>query len=352
MTKELRFNILPQLLIATTATLCFVCASTQAKVSPDAPPSLIALDSASQAGNAEAMYRMARATERGYPPYLSKDSIEAVRLYMAAADKEYAPAMTLAGYIYYDPSNPQRDITKALHLTEKAAMLGDAKAANNLGWMLTEGDGVVHDAAKAAYWFGKGAEAGLPSAQSQLADLYKTGRGLPPDTLRAIALYDAAIRGGLADAQLKLLQMMMPQWTSLPDSVALSKARHYISLDAYVVAVPLLEVAAKSSNADALALLGFAYSRGLGVEYSHPLSIEYFFRAANEGNPSAQFIIGELLEIFPDALRELHAGLDVTDNMHIPAYWYDRAALQGITDSRMAAEALTGKIAHHHPDNR
>lgn len=312
-----------------------------ASVPADAPESLVRLDSAAAAGEPAAMFRYAALKERGYPPYVERDSVMARELYFRAADKGYAPAEALVGYFCYDPASPSRDVAKALHYTERAAMQGDAKAANNLGWMLLEGDGVVHDAAKAAYWFGKGADAGLPVAQAQLADLYRAGKGVERDTLKAVALYEDAIAGGLADAQNKLLAMMMPFWQkSLTDSEAVSLARHYLDIGAPGVAVPLMELGAASGNPDAFALLGDAYSRASGVEYDHAKALEYYFRSAVGGNPSAQFVIGELLEVFPDALKELPSGISVSADMIVPQYWYELAALKGVTTASEAAGAL------------
>lgn len=311
-----------------------------ARVGADAPPSLIALDSAANAGDSAAMYRMARVYEQGYHPYVERDSLLAYDLYLRSANLGYAPSQSIMGYVCYNPASPDRDVAKAIEWTEKAAMQGDAKAANNLGWMLVEGEGVVHDYKKAAYWFEKGADAGLPVAQAQLADLYREGKGVECDTLRAIKLYEDAIGAGLADAQNKLLNMMMPRWLDLADSAALARARRYLEMGAPGIAVNLLKVKSLSQNPEALALLGFAYSRGEGVEYNHALSTEYFFRAAAAGNAPAQFVIGELLEVFPDALSEMDTDMEITDVMLVPAYWYAKAAEGGITDAASAIRSM------------
>lgn len=315
-------------------------AAAQWHIAESAPAALLQLDSATRAEDPSALYRMGLTLEKGFHPYIEKDSIRADSLIILAANKGYAPAQARAGYIFYNPMRRDRNVALALHYTEQAAMQGDAKAANNLGWMLMEGEGVIHDFKKAAYWFEKSADAGLPTALTQLGDLYRLGKGVEKDSVHAATLYDKAIAAGFTDAQNKILAMMMPTWQHLPDSIALIKARSYLKLGAPGVAVPLLEIAAQNNNPTALALLGDAYSRALGTEYNHTKALSYYFRAATAGNAPAQFVIGELLEVFPDALETLDYEATITNDMHIPAYWYNLAATKGITNAEEATRSL------------
>ena len=224
----------------------------------------------------------------------------------------------------------------------RAAEQGDAKACNNLGWLLTEGEGIEHDPAKAAYWLGKAAGAGLPVAMAQLGDIYREGLTGAPDTLRALTLYEDAIHSGLADAQLKLLSMMYPRFRRLPTDSLAPEARRYLRLGAPGVAVALMKIGSERDDPTSMALLANAYSRGEGVGYSHAESLRYFFRAAMGGNASAQFVLGELLELFPDALKDLPRELRerVTPEMATAGYWLGKAAEGGIRDAESATGAL------------
>ena len=87
------------------------------------------------------------------------------------------------------------------------------------------------------------------------------------------------------------------------------------------------------------ALLGDAYSKGIGVPYNHQKSIDNFYKAALEGDPSAQFILAELLEIFPDILKNTTTE-HLEEEFYLPSYWYARAAEAGITDSESAYQRL------------
>lgn len=293
-------------------------------------------------GSSAALYNLAAIYERGLLPArvdtLTGDTLTPVRLYKKAADGGYTPAIAHLGFLLVDGKQVAADIDSGMRLIEKAALAGDPKAANNLGYFLTQGEHVARDYEKALFWLRRAADAGLPTGQAQLADLYRQGLGTAPDTLAATELYEKAIHSGLADAQRKLISMNARRWQTLPADSALTLARRYYRDAAHTAAVLLLEKisTAESTVADAFALLGDAYSRGLGVPYSYEKSIEYFYNAARFGNAPAQFIIAETLDVYPDALDAWSPKAEE----RIAAYWYDLAAKAGVTDAATAYRLL------------
>jgi len=291
-------------------------------------------------GNAKALYDLSRVYEDGYA-HILPDTLKADSLLLRAAEAGYPAAQNYLGFQYYEGHRFPKDVHKALRWIQKAADAGDPKSFNNLGWMLMEGEGVEHDFSKAAYWLGRAADAGLPVAMSQLADLYREGKGVPKDSLRAQALYEEAMRSGLADAQLKLLDMNRRRFAALPAAEALSLGKYYRNMGGAFPAAFLYAVAAEAGDADGFALLGDAYARGEGVPYDYLLSMEYLWRGALGGNPSAQFMIGELLEMFPDAWQELSDEIRPDGEKRLPGYWLEQAALQGVTDAAEAARRLS-----------
>ena len=293
-------------------------------------------------GDGEALYRMAYLTELGYDS-IAPASAAATGLYIRSAEAGYVPAQSYAGFLLYHSPDPT-DRERGLSLMRAAADNGDAKAANNLGFLLAypTDAGVAPAYREAQYWLGRAAAEGLPTAQAQLADLLKAGLGSAPDTARAEALYAVAIEGGVADAQLKLLALKMPEWQSLPSDTLMTLGRRFYTHRAPAVGVELFDVVAtRDSLAEAFALLGDAYSRAQGVSYDHERSLHYFLTAALRGNAAAQFVIAELLDIFPDSLEgrpELPA--DASESIHTADYWYELAARAGITDASAAARSL------------
>lgn len=300
---------------------------------------LAALTARADSGESKAIFDLAGLYDRGYLS-LEANPAEATRLYIRAAEAGYAPAQNFAGYRLISGIGLPADTLRGIYWLEKAALQGDPRACNNLGSLLAAGEIVEQDYAKAAYWLQKAAAEGVPTAQASLADLYKGGLGVERDTLRAVELYDAAIAGGLADAGLKLQAMMYPQWRQLPPAEAVALGRRYYSGVAPFVGVTLFEIAAEGDNPspDALALLADAYSRALGVDYDYNRSLSLYLQAARLGNGPAQFVIGELLQMFPDALEDFSPA--PTDDERNPYYWLERAAAVGITDAALASRAL------------
>lgn len=209
------------------------------------------------AGEPEALYRLARLYETGFDT-IQKDSLKSMALYFSAAEKGFAPAMNYIGFKIYNEKIPEQSLDSALYWIRKAAYQGDVTAAANLGYLLTEGPEIANDDSEALDWLAVAADGGMPAAQMKL-----------------------------------------------------------------------VEVAERLGTPKALALLGDAYSKGRGVVYDHEKSIRYFYEAALGGNASAQFIVAELLDFFPDTLKEESAE-----------FWYDMAALGGVTDSESAYSQL------------
>ena len=298
------------------ATFCIMSAIASSPRREETREALRKLRERAEAGDAKALYDLAYLYDTGYDT-IPVDSALSSALYRASAEKGYAPARNYLGFRYYNGEGGlRRDIDSALFWIERAAESGDAKGAANLGWLLAEGKDVVRDYAHARYWLAKAAEAGLPSGQSQLADLYRQGLGGAADTVMAAKLYTEAIDGGFPEAASQAL--------------------------------------ADADDAEAQALMGDAYSRAQGVGYDYEKSLLYFLKAALGGNHPAQFVIGELLDIFPDVLSEPQAtellrqyGEDIND-CQSSSFWYGKAAMGGVTNAESASRLLLDNIS---PEN-
>lgn len=332
-----------------------VIASTLSEIDAGRKKALLQLEERALNGDGKALYDLARLHDTGYDT-IPVDSARSTALYRLSALVGYAPAQNYLGYRYLKGEYVKEDVDSGLYWIAKAAGGGDATAANNLGFLLSNSDIVSRDYPQAVRWLSQAAQAGLPTAQSQLADLLRQGLGAAPDTLRAVNLYREAIAGGLHDAEFKLLNMMGPEWMQLPvDSLAIL-GREYYAGGAPIVGVHLLEKSAEEGNMEAMALLGDAYSRAVGVEYNHDKSVYWFLRSALEGHPSARFVIGELLDIFPDALNEpayeeiienymgsKNNSGSISENIsdfYSPQFWYEKAAADGVTDAESATQRL------------
>ena len=274
-------------------------------------------------GNAKALFDLARLYETGYDT-IPQDSVRSMNLYMKSARLGYPPAMNIIGFRYQTGEGLKEDIDSSFYWITKAAEAGDVTAASNLGYLYS----INKDYQKAEFWLQKAVQAGIPSAMSQLGDFRRMGLTGLPDTLAARNLYDSAIEGGDWDAQFKLLAMMGYKWQNLPGPEALKMGLKYYLGNAPVAGVELFEIASRDSVPQALALLGDAYSRGIGVEYNPRKSLDYFHESALSGNPAAQFLIAELLDFYPDEFEES------------AEYWRQAALDSGVTDAEEAYSQL------------
>lgn len=292
-------------------------------------------------GELKAIYDLAGLYERGYGD-IPRDTLAADSLYLYAAEKGYAPAQNYVGFKYYLGNGFPKNLSLALEWIGKAAAQGDAKAYTNLGWLLMEGEGIEHDYTNAAYWLERAVEAGLPVSMAQLGDLYRTGRGVEQDTVKARNLYEASLRGGFTDAQLQIADMDYRHFLSLTPQEQVKLGKYYRSMGGYSLAITLFDLAAGANLPEALTLMGDAYSRGVGVPYNHNLSLSYFFRGARGGNPSAMFVLAELLDMFPDALTEIESEIEppLSEDERSAAYWYAEAGALGVENAGQATSRL------------
>ena len=256
----------------------------------------------------------------------------------ARAAEGDAEAMNYLGYLLINGSEDmEKDVAEGLQWLARAASAGDVKAASNLGWLYLNGEVVDRDVELAVKWFEQASEAGLPVAQSILGDLYLEGRGVRQDSVAADSLYRKAFEGGLRDAGFKLYALNSGKYAALSPEEKVKTGKYYYLSSVPSEGVKLFYQAAEEGSAEALALLGDAYTRAVGVPYDHALSLKYYVEAAEAGNPSAMFVIGELLDIFPDALKGNPEWEGVSDD---PAYWYGKAAEEGVTDAVIASDLL------------
>lgn len=309
-------------------------------MTPEARRSFEAFEQKALDGDAEALYRLSAILEKGYDS-IPADTVRSLLLLRRSADAGYAPALNYLGYLYQNGEILKQNADSALYFIRRAADAGDARAAHNYAFLILnpENEADLTADSLALKYLEIAADAGLPQSQTLLADLYAEGRLLPADTVKAVELYEKAIDKGFHDAELRLLNLKGPQWQNLESGDALDKAIYYWNLGAPTIAVELLHLIGpmESETARAYALLGHAYSRGQGAPYDHHKANEYFARAAILGNPSAQFILAETLEIFPDALNDLMP--DLPESLS-PEILRQSAAKAGIHTAQQATQYL------------
>lgn len=262
------------------------------KPSEDFLQKIQGLNDKAEKGDAGALYELARLYDIGFED-IPIDSAKSSILYRRAAEMGYNPARNYLGFRYYKGEFLKQNTDSALYWIRLAAENGDITAAANLAYLLTEGEPEIKDEEEALKWLQKAAEAGI------------------------------------MQPQIKYSGIMEQRWQQLPPDSLVTKGINYYIGKAPIVGIVMINIAAEKGSSKALAILGDAYSKGRGVPYDNSKALEYFHEAAIAGNPSAQFIIAELLEFFPDILETYPA-----------VYWYEKAAEEGVTDSERAYQLL------------
>lgn len=345
--------------------LLAVMVATMFAATPEGRRAFRQFEQRAENGDAEAQYRLATVLETGWDS-VPVDSVRALDLMQRSARNGFPPAMNYLGYLYgkgYKVGDRKLipvDRDSSVMWLRRSADAGDPRAVSNLAYLLLNDTASAcpsearlhtqaHNDSLAFVYLQKGASAQIPTAFSMLGDMYRDGRWVKRDTLKAAANYEAALERGLGDAEARLIALMGHRWQRLPQDSAFHLGQRYYTGYAPGAGVLLLERVAEIPDtagicARAMALLGDAYSRGVGVKYNHDKSLEYFARAALAGNPSAMFVLAETLEVFPDALQDLPA--DFTDRdvaisrLSDPARLRAEAARSGIRTSTDAHRAL------------
>jgi TPR repeat protein len=255
---------------------------------------------------------------------LSKDEVEAVRLYRLAAEQSDARALNNLAVMYSQGRGglPLDDV-EALRLYREAATKGDSTALLNLGHLYQDGKGGVQkDVSVAKNYYQQSADAGNGDALAQVGLLYQYGGAGESDIPKAVTLYRESANNGSALGQYRLARCYL-------DGIGIQKDE--------VEAAKWLQLAATQGNAEALIVLpeeqpklGEMYLRGQGGLTKNPMEALRLFQAsAAQGNAEGEFWLGSMYELGD-------AGLPVDKEK--AANWYRKAAAQG---HAKAAERLS-----------
>jgi TPR repeat protein len=129
------------------------------------------LAGAADAGQAEAQFQLGDCYSMGRG--CSRNSPQAVRLWMLAAEQGHVQAAYALGLAFRQGDGIQADLGQAVTWFEKAAAAGHAKAQWNLGGIyISGGEGVPQDLKRAFQYCQQSAEQGFAPGQASLGLLY------------------------------------------------------------------------------------------------------------------------------------------------------------------------------------
>ena len=239
-----------------------------------------------------------KAADQEYPPAQfnlgiiteHENAVLALEWYTKAADQGYPPAQSHLGSLYYHGNGVDKNPKLAVKWFRAAADQEYPPAQNSLGVCYAEGFGVDKDLEEAFKWCKKAAEQGDAYGQFATALSYMLGDGVDKNTAEAFKWYREAAEQNHATSQNNLAMM----YNDLAVELKKDEDKYYSEK---------------------------------GSKYYFEIASRWYFRAAQSGNPIAQWNIG----------RRFEKGKDKVPQDSVEAYyWYslalkNKAGLKGST---------------------
>ena len=290
---------------------------------------------------AEAVEWYRKAAEQGYAAsqcelgeyyeYVTKNLTEAVKWYRKAADQGHAVSQYNLGYCYIHGLGVAKDLTAAEQWCSKAADQGHKSAKEALEklqlaknpWKLYETGKSFYDRKdyeQAIVYFRKAAERGNEFAEYKLGECYEHGQGVVKDFAEAVKWYRRAAERGNEFAEYKLgecYESGVGVTKDLTEAVKwyLKAAKHRNS-----EAIEWFRKAADQGDAGAQYILGLLYYKGyIDFEVNLREVVEWFRKAAEQGHIDAQYNLGVCYA----------KGRGVAKDKTEAVKWFRKAAKQG-----------------------
>ncbi len=238
-----------------------------------------------------------------------KDTVKAIEWHKKAVELGHIEANRTLAKIYYE----QKKYTESFKYRLKDAQEGNASSMNDIGYMYHLGQGVEKNHNEAFKWYAASADKGFGMAMHNVAVMYTYGEGTEKNLLAAKSWHEKAIAAGYKASEEKLKEVenllnpstATPNTTTtikepvkpLPDNTINNVNREGILLfnqSKYIEALPLLEKAANSGDAEALYRLGRMYDFGYGVKANEDMAIKYYEEAEKLGHKGATEMLDEI----------------------------------------------------------
>lgn len=224
--------------------------------------------------------------------------------YEQAAVQGNSNAQVALAKMYYNGKDVQKDYETALNWLFKAADLNDSEAQFLISFMYSEGTGVSLDMERSFYWCKLAAENDHIDAQLELSEKYIGGKGVAPNNELALYWLTKAANAGDVIAQNNL-------------------GTHYYYGDIvkqdYEQAIYWHKMAAEQGNAEAMCNYALYYYYGEGVLKDYDIAFALLSESANQGYALAQYHLGESYAM----------GRGTMINEQKAIEWYQKAAIQG-----------------------
>lgn len=250
-----------------------------------------------------------------------KNMIRAIEMFRYGAESGDAVSQYELGRAYETGDGVERNYIDAFRWYAKAEQNGCAKASYRMGMCMIEGRGTQKDLYRGAAALKRASRLGDDEASIELGKVLESGAGIDADAEAALACYAVPALKGNVWAQKKSGELCVQIGC---DDQALS----------------WIEKAAKQGDAEAAALAGDMFYKGIGCDKNYAKAHEYYNAAAKSDIPSAVRGLARMTEM----------GRGTEQNMEKAFELYARAASLGDTQAmfkrgRMLLNGIGCKIS-------
>ena len=278
--------------------------------------------------------------------YENKDFQKAFLECQASANEGNSKSQNMLGYFYQYGLGVSKNYKLAFDMYTKSAEQGDAGGQSGLSSIYANGNGVTKDYQQAFDLASKAAEQGNARGHNILGSLYENGLGVEIDHQKAFNFYTKAsdqdntsshinlalmyFNGKLVDQDYLITYELLKKVENRPDGNSAQYLLGYMYQNGLGIKKDLKESlnwytkAAEQGNAFAQNNLGVAYFNGNGVTKDYKQSVIWYTKAAEQGNADAQNNLG----------NAFYNGNGVVQNYKQAFKWYTKAAQQGLDSAQ------------------
>lgn len=216
--------------------------------------------------------------ERGYIAFDNQDYSKAFEILSKGVESSDSKSELFVGQMYFHGWGTTKDTSKAFQLLLKSCQKGNAEAQYLVGVMYKDGNGTGVDLEKAKYWWSKAANQGHSHASTNLA----------------------ALNRDISNRESGLLTIIKNEETKHEETEAEKMAVYITNGDSYFNNNMFFDAyenfisAAKLGNAYAQEKVAWMLYKGKGVNKDKDAAMEWWRKAAKQGNIEAINILTRL----------------------------------------------------------
>ena len=270
---------------------------------------------AAEKGDDDGMWRLALCYQKGKG--VEQNPQKAFEWFKQSADKNNSNGLCDLGVCYHYGYGVEKNYKRAVELYEKAAIDNQKGSLWRLGHCYEYGQGVEKNLEKAFGWYKRAAERGSAEGQWRLAQCYRYARGVQRNIREALCWYKKAAEQGHEKAADVYRMLKDSSFEIYREGCIHIKNKEY--KDAYDVFYSI------SSDAWGQNGLGFCCAQGLFVEQNLGKAAYWFQKAARQGLAVAQYNLALCY----------YLGKGIRTDKALASYWKEKAVEQGFIPAKV-----------------